>query len=236
MNKENILWNQKKIIDSLTSFTLLDFKSYPSAILWFSGCNMRCDFCYNPEIVLGKGKYTFDDIRDFLESRKNLLKGVVLCGGEPTIHKELYYLSKELKLMGFKIKLDTNGLNTDLIKSLIDDRLVDFIALDFKAIGDKFKLITKTDQFKEFKKTVQLLIGGTIEYEIRTTYHEQLLSLDDISKMLDFLQSCNYEKTYYFQNFIGNKTTLGKIEEMNSKNLSKIIKQNYPFDIKFRNF
>jgi len=236
MNKENILWNQKKIIDSLTPFTLLDFKSYPSAILWFSGCNMRCDFCYNPEIVLSKGKYTFDDIKGFIESRKNLLKGVVLCGGEPTIHKELYYLSKELKSMGFKIKLDTNGLNSDLIKSLIDDQLVDFIALDFKAMGDKFNLITKTDQFKQFKKTVQLLIGSTIEYEIRTTYHEKLLSLDDIYKMLNFLKSCNYKKNYYFQNFISNKTTLGKIEEINSKNLSKIINQNYPFDIKFRNF
>jgi len=236
MNNENILWNQKQIIDSVTPFTLLDFQGTPSAILWFSGCNMRCDFCYNPEIVLEKGRYNFEDIRDFLNSRKSLIKGIVLCGGEPTIHNELYAICEQIKTFGYKIKLDTNGLNFNLISKLIDDRLVDFVALDFKAMDDKFQFITKTDKFSQFKKTLLFLINSDIDYEIRTTYHENLLSLDDIYKMANFLKSCNYKKLYYLQNFIANKATLGKIKTTNSKSLPRYIKQNYPFEIKFRNF
>lgn len=236
MSKENILWNKKKIIDSLTPFTLLDYEGVPSAILWFSGCNMRCNFCYNPEIVLGKGKYSFSDIKEFFESRKQLLKGVVLCGGEPTIHKELYEISKELKAMEFKIKLDTNGLNPSLIKALLSENLVDYVALDFKASQDKFEQITRSKKFNDFMETLNLITKSSVGHEIRTTYCEELLGVDDIYKILDLLESINYSKTYYLQNFINTKSTLGKIENTNIKNLSKLIKCKYPFDIKFRNF
>lgn len=238
-NKENISWNKKKIIDSVTPFTLLDYKSYPSAILWFSGCNMRCDFCYNKEIVLKKGKYCFDDIFDFFNKRKELLKGVVLCGGEPTVHKQIYEISKRLKSMGYKIKLDTNGLNTKLLKKLISKKLIDYVAIDFKGIEKKFENITKVDKkrFDDFCDSLKYLKNSGIDYEIRTTYHEKLLSLDDINKMLNFLKSIKYDKTYYLQNFLSNKENFGKINTPNTKKLSSLLDiKKYPFLIKFRNF
>ena len=238
MNKENILWKQKKIIDSVTSFSLLDYNGVPSAILWFSGCNMRCDFCYNQELVLNKGKYCFNDTLSFLESRKKLLKGIVLCGGEPTNCKELYCICKELKNMGYKVKLDTNGLNYNLIKILINENLIDFVALDFKALQNRFEQITKVKahKFNNFVKTIKLLISSKIDYEIRTTYHEKLLSLEDIHKMLEFLKFYNYKKNYYIQNFINKKETLGGIRDVNKTDISKLIEQKYPFKVMFRNF
>lgn len=236
MNKDYISWSRKKIINNVTPFTLLDFQGYPSAIIWFSGCNMRCDFCYNPEIVLNKGKLGFEDIKDFFVSRKNLLKGAVLCGGEPTVYKELFNICESLKDMAYKIKLDTNGLNTDLIQSLIQNKLVDFIALDFKAPEEKFKTVTKSDRFEKFEETLDFLINSQIDYEVRTTFSQELLFVEDIYKMIDFLTKKKYDKTYYLQNFLSSKETLGKIKNSNSVNLSRTVKQNYPFEIKFRNF
>ncbi len=236
INKENILWNKKKIFDSITPFTLLDYQGVPSAILWFSGCNMRCDFCYNPEIVLGKGKYAFDEIESFLATRRNLLQGVVLCGGEPTIYNELYTICKNIKAMGFKIKLDTNGLKPKMIQHLVQNRLVDCIALDFKAPKEKFKGVTKSDSFEAFEETLRFLLRNSIEYEIRTTFSQVLLSLEDIYTMILFLVQMGYTKNYYLQNFLTSKETLGNIKTPNSLNLSQIIKQDYLFEIKFRNF
>jgi pyruvate formate lyase activating enzyme len=236
MSKEIISWKQKKIIDSLTPFTLLDFQKTPSVIVWFSQCNMRCSFCYNPEIVLGKANYSFNDIYDFFLSRKNLLKGVVLCGGEPTIHNELYDICKELKSMDYNIKLDTNGLNPHLVKILIDEKLIDFVALDFKGLEYNLKKITKVDKFEEFEKTLDILLKSSIDFEIRTTYHSDIYTLNDIYKMLDFLELKGYKKRYYLQNFISHKSTLGKITSDNKTNLSKVIKSKYSFDIKYRNF
>ncbi len=235
-NKENISWKKKKIIDSITPFTLLDFKDQTSAIIWFSGCNMRCSFCYNPEIVLGNASLCFEDIIEFLDSRKNLLKGIVLCGGEPTIHKELYPLCIELKKMGYKIKLDTNGLNPTLVAQLTNNNLIDFIALDFKGINENFKTITHVDKFDQFQNTLQFLIENDFDFEVRTTYHQDLISLNELYIMLDFLESLRYDKKYYIQNFINTKPTLGYIQNKSTQDLSKIIQNNYLFEIEFRNF
>ena len=238
-NKENILWNQKTIFDSITPFTLLDFKSYPSAILWCSGCDMRCKFCYNTDIVLGTGKYNFEDLEAFLISRKNLLKGVVICGGEPTIHKELFEIIQAIKKMGLKIKLDTNGLHPKMIKKLIEHDLIDFVALDFKTHEQKLYDVVgvQNHHFSKFEQSLDILLHSKIEYEIRTTIHHSLHSIEDINIMLNFLQNKNYTKSYYVQNFIDVPSTLGNIKREN-KLLAKekIESSNYSFDIIYRNF
>ena len=163
---------------------------------------MRCSYCYNPEIVLGNATLCFEDLIEFLDSRKNLLKGIVLCGGEPTIHKELYPLCVELKEMEYKIKLDTNGLNPILIKKLTNEKLIDFIALDFKGINENFKTITHVDKFDQFQDTLKFLIESNFNFEVRTTYHEDLISLNELYAMLDFLEIMRYDNKYYIQNFI----------------------------------
>lgn len=239
MSNEVISWKSKKLFEDITSFTLLDFEKYPSIILWFKGCNMRCDFCYNTEIVNGNGKFSFEDISDFLDSRKNLIKGVVLCGGEPTIHKEIIDICKVLKEeYNFKIKLDTNGLNFSVIKTLIKNDLLDFVALDFKAPFEKFKTITKShpSNYKSFLNTLTLLNESKIPFEVRTTFHDKLLSLDDIYSMLELLESIRYKGIFHLQNFILGKNTFGNLTLPNLLNLENKLKNIYSFPIRFRNF
>lgn len=234
------MWKKQKIFETLTPFTLLDFENTPSAILWFSGCNMRCAFCYNPEIVHGIGEFCFDDFSAFFEARQNLLKGIVLCGGEPTIHKQIIEIARNLKKLSYKIKLDTNGLKPEIIQVLIEEDLVDYIALDFKAPKLKFEQITNRDtkEYQTFTRSLKFLIKKDINFEVRTTFCDSLLTIDDIHNIMNELQSLNYKGVYYLQNFIDNTDNIGQIKKKNSINLFKELNnlRKYNFTIQFRNF
>jgi pyruvate formate lyase activating enzyme len=163
---------------------------------------MRCQYCYNSNIVLSKdGNYEIKDLFTFLEKRVGLLDAVVLSGGEATMHN-LEPICKKIKAMGFKIKLDTNGLNTKLIKTLIDKNYIDYIALDFKATKEKFQDITKTNQYNKFLDTLEFLIEKNFDFEVRTTLHEELLDENDINKIVDTLISKGYKNSLYIQNFL----------------------------------
>jgi pyruvate formate lyase activating enzyme len=163
---------------------------------------MRCQYCYNSNIVLSKdGNYEIKDLFTFLEKRIGLLDAVVLSGGEATMHN-LEPICKKIKAMGFKIKLDTNGLNTKLIKTLIDKNYIDYIALDFKATKEKFQDITKTNQYNKFLDTLEFLIEKNFDFEVRTTLHEELLDENDINKIVDTLISKGYKNSLYIQNFL----------------------------------
>ncbi|PPK61266.1 pyruvate formate lyase activating enzyme [Malaciobacter marinus] len=200
INKELNL--SKKIIYDITRFTTLDYKDNLSCIVWFISCNMRCQYCYNSNIVLSKdGNYEIKDLFTFLEKRIGLLDAVVLSGGEATMHN-LEPICKKIKAMGFKIKLDTNGLNTKLIKTLIDKNYIDYIALDFKATKEKFQDITKTNQYNKFLDTLEFLIEKNFDFEVRTTLHEELLDENDINKIVDTLISKGYKNSLYIQNFL----------------------------------
>lgn len=209
----------KKIIYDITPFTLIDFPEKVACILWFSGCNMRCLYCYNTDIVFSKeGKYTEKEIIEFLESRKGLLDGVVFCGGEPTIYKEdIFSLSKRIKEMNFLIKMDTNGSNPHIIKELIDKSLIDYIALDFKAPKSKFKDITKSNFFDNFIKTLRIIISSNIESEIRTTIHSDLFNEDDINEIILTLYKEGYKGKFYLQKFLYTENNIGKLPKEKKK-------------------
>ena len=207
-----------KPIYSITPFTLLDYPDKTACILWFAGCNMRCAYCYNPDIVLGKGKVSFQETLNFLKTRVNLLDGVVLSGGECTLHKNIIKLIIEIKKMGLLIKMDTNGTNPIILDFLLKEKLLDYVALDFKAPLDKFESITNSKLYSEFISSLKLLIKSTIAFEVRTTFHSSLLTQNDIQQMIDVLEKFNYSGVYYIQNFVNNAKTLTEIE--NSKKLS----------------
>lgn len=172
---------------------------------------MRCDYCYNKDIVFNKnGKYSFNELLSFLEKRVGLLDGVVLSGGEATSHNLIPFCS-EVKKLGFKIKLDTNGTNFDQIKKLIELELIDYIALDYKAPSYKFKEITQSNQYEIFSKTLDLLIKSDIEFEIRTTVHNDLLNENDINIIISDLLKRGYHKTYYLQDFLLTSQNIGNI-------------------------
>ena len=139
-------------IYSITPFTLLDYAHKSACILWFAGCNMRCLYCYNPEIVLGKGTISFEKTLTFLNSRKYLLDAVVFSGGECLLHKNILELITEVKKMGFLVKIDTNGSKPAVLRELLKKRLIDYVALDFKALPAHFKKITQSNFFLPFSK------------------------------------------------------------------------------------
>ena len=222
-------------IYSIQKFSSLDFPNRLSAIVWFSGCNMRCPYCYNTDVVFGKKQIEEKEVIEFLKTRIGLLDGVSITGGEPTLYKNLINFLKEIKQLGFEIKLDTNGLNFSVIKKLLELNLVDYIALDFKSPKEKFYNITKNKNYEEFEKTLELLINSDIEFEVRTTIHTDLLDENDINIIVDTLYKKGYKNTYYLQNFFDTqKETIGNIKSQKRK--LDVTKINKIIPIEFRNF
>ncbi len=214
INSENNLLN-KNIVYDLTPFTHLDFPNHLSCIVWLAGCDLRCDYCYNKDIVFAKnGKMSFNNVLSFLDTRKNLLDGVVISGGEATLHN-LIPFCQEVKNKGFKIKLDTNGINFNHIKELIDLNLIDYIALDYKAPKYKFNTIThaSSNKFDTFELTVNYLIKSNFNFEIRTTVHADLLNENDINFIIKDLKNRGYHKTYYLQQFLNTNQNIGNLSE-----------------------
>ena len=201
----------QQIVYDLTHFTTTDFVDHLSCIIWFTKCNMRCQYCYNDDIVFAKkGNYTIDYVLDFLQKRVGLLDGVVLSGGEATLNN-LFTICTEIKKLGFKIKLDTNGLKPIDIQKLIDKKLVDFISLDYKAPKYKFESITKSNGYLDFEKTLNFLIEKEFDFEVRTTIHADLLTTQDINNMVNYLHKLNYKNKYYLQEFLQTESNIGNL-------------------------
>ncbi len=177
----------------LQKVTLLDYPNEVAATLFTFGCNMRCPFCHNPELVIGDKKstkqkrYSFDEIKSFLTSRIGKLTGVCITGGEPLLYDEIVDVVKEIKALGFKVKIDTNGTNPKLLKK-ID---ADYIAMDIKTSLDKYDLVnfTGSEDIRDLiKESVDFLLSGNIDYEFRTTAFPDIFDIDDLKRVLDFIK------------------------------------------------
>ena len=203
--------NVSSPIYSITPFTLLDYAHKSACILWFAGCNMRCLYCYNPEIVLGKGSISFEKTLTFLQSRKNLLDAVVFSGGECLVHKNILDLIAEVKKMGFLVKIDTNGSKPAVLQELIVEKLIDYVALDFKAMPTHFEKITQSNFFLPFQKSLRMLIESGLSFEVRTTVHSDLIDGNQLRQMIHYLETQNYVGNYYIQHFMNGATTLTQL-------------------------
>lgn len=226
-------------IYSVTPFTMLDFPEHTACIIWFSGCNMRCGYCHNPQIVKGKGTKKIEDVLGFLEKRRGLLDGIVLSGGEATLYPGFLDFVRTVKDMGYAIKLDTNGTRPDSVQNLLKGDLLNYVALDYKAPPEKFKAVTGIKKFEHFSETLSLLCAQTtVPFEIRTTVHTALLDESDISAIMRDLESRDYKGSYYIQNFSADndRPTLGFLPtQKRTLNLDQIPKLNN-FSVEFRNF
>lgn len=228
------MW-RKLPITSLTPFTFQDYPEHTACILWFSGCNMACGYCHNPELVKGTlAKLPAATIQRFLASRQDRLEGVVLSGGECTMAPALPQLAQYLKTLGFKVKIDTNGTNPIMLAQLLNDGLVDFIALDFKAPPLKFEAITGMARWADFLRSLRLVAAAPVGKELRTTIHADLLDRADIESMIDLLQEVEFRGTFVLQNFRMGRT-LGNLKA-SSKRLDLTGLSGEGLDIQFRNF
>lgn len=206
-----------KAIHSITKFTTLDFPNHLASILWFAKCNMACPYCYNPQIVRENGQISIEEALQFLQSRQGRLEGVVLSGGECTLYPHLEALICEIKRLGFKIKIDTNGSNPTLLGGLIENNLIDYVALDYKAPLNKYETIVRYAHAERFEHSLELLIHSDILFEVRTTLHSDLLSLEDIDTIIQDLHVRNYQGIYYLQNYLHVEPTLGATKEQQSQ-------------------
>jgi len=205
-------------IGGLEKSTLIDYPGRIAATVFLLGCNFRCPFCYSSELVLPEKmaeqpKIAEKAFFDFLKERQGLLEGVVICGGEPTIHKDLPDFIKRIKDLGFLLKLDTNGSNPEMLRELMQDGLVDYVAMDIKApLGAKYDLVTgvKVDLDK-IKESIEIIKGSGVDYEFRSTIVPSIHSKEDVIQMAKDISPA---KKYYLQNFRGEKTIDPRFEEI----------------------
>lgn len=185
-------------------------------------------------MALGEGRLSPLDLYDFLRLRQGKLDGVVLSGGECTLYPYIMEVCETIKKMGFEIKVDTNGLQPQVLRQLVESHLIDYVALDFKATKEKFKSITGTNGYEQFTKSLEYLIGADISFEVRTTIHTDLLQEEDINQMSELLHVEGYEGTYYLQSYLHVEPTLGNIGEP-SRHFD-LAKLHHPIPIQLRNF
>ena len=189
----------------LQRFSLIDYPKELSAVVFTIGCNFRCPYCHNPELVNNTAeKIEERDILNFLEKRVGKLTAVSITGGEPTIHGErLIKFIEQVKDKGFKVKLDTNGSNPKLLNKLISLNLIDYIAMDIKAPFEKYeKVIGVKCDIDRIKESINLILKFK-NHEFRTTVVKDLLDESDIEKILKTIKTA---KLYVIQNFKASKT------------------------------
>ena len=189
------------IIDGFEKLTLLDYPGHLACMIFTRGCNFKCPYCQNSSLIRYKkepGKFSEDEIIEFLKQRQGKLEGIVISGGEPTIQKGLKDFIKKVKKLNFKVKLDTNGSNPQVIKELLEENLVDYIAMDIKNDLDNYEMVTDSKVNKNaIKKSIKLISDSKIDYEFRTTIMKECHKLDNLKKILELIKN----KKYYIQNF-----------------------------------
>lgn len=189
-------------ICGIQKVTLLDFPGHVACTIFLGGCNFNCPYCHNSSLIrsnLADEVITKEELFDYLKRRKNILDGVAITGGEPLIHEEVVDLIKTIKDLGFKVKLDTNGSNPGKLKMLIDNNLVDYVAMDIKNTLDKYPLtIGCNTDIAKIKESINILINSNIEYEFRTTVVKDYHEIADFHKIGEMIKNA---KRYFIQSY-----------------------------------
>lgn len=193
----------------IDTFSLLDYDGYISIVLFAPGCNFKCPYCHNyKNIVLGENKLDFNKILDYLKTRTNKVDAIVISGGEPTLMPDLIEKIKAIKKLGYKIKLDTNGTNPELLSQLINDNLIDYVAMDIKNSLNKYDITVGTKANKEaILKSIQILKSNCIDYEFRTTLVNEYFDNKSIKELGELINGANL---LYLQKFVLRDDILNK--------------------------
>ena len=194
-------------IGGFQKFTLLDYPGKIAAVVFTMGCNFRCPFCHNPEIVdpkkinYGK-KIKTEEILEFLSSRKNDLDGVCITGGEPTLQPGLAEFVKKIKDLGFLVKIDTNASHPKIVEDLSEKKMVDYWAVDLKTSPEKYKILTRKYNVAEnISASIDLITKSDAEMELRTTVAPGVVGVDDFDEMIKWINKINpktFSKLYRY--------------------------------------
>ena len=188
---------------------LINFPGLVASTVFTRGCNFRCPYCHNPEFVIqGSDQtyfgetYTEEEILGYLKKRAGLLDGLVITGGEPTLHADLPSFISQVKAMGLKVKLDTNGGKPDTLRDLLESDMLDYVAMDIKAPLDKYHLVGFNSP-EAIEESVNLLNASGLDHEFRTTCVKAIISEDDFPRMADLIGP---DAKWYLQPFNPAKT------------------------------
>jgi len=232
------------IIAGLQRTTLIDYPDKIACIVFLAACNFRCPWCYSSELVLPvkiakHPRLSEKEVFDFLRERQGLLDGVVLCGGEPSVNKDLPQFIEKIKNMGFLVKLDTNGSNPEMLKDLVNAKLVDYVAMDIK-LSSKFKnqkskltyenIMGEGIKMQDIEKSVEFLKRGLVDFEFRTTVVPGVHEKQDFIKIAEWIGGENVK--YYLQNFRPEKTIdpeFEKVKPFPKEFLEDIVKEISPY-------
>ncbi|MBP7230476.1 MAG: anaerobic ribonucleoside-triphosphate reductase activating protein [Syntrophaceae bacterium] len=202
-------------IGGFLPFSLIDYPGYISAVVFTQGCNFRCPYCHNPELVdpmrygecIGEGV-----ILSFLEKRRGRLDGVTITGGEPTVHGSLPALIRTIKEMGYAVKLDTNGTNPEMLQDLIAANLIDYIAMDVKGPLALYSRIAGVPvALNDIRRSISMIIRASCAHEFRTTVVPDLMDEEDIRQTATLVQGAH---AYVLQPFQPDKTLDGRFSAL----------------------
>jgi len=212
--------------------SLLDYPEMISAIIWTVGCNFRCPFCYNKDLVTGNaGNIPEKEILEYLEKRKNMLEGLVISGGEPLMQKDITVFCEKIKKLGYLIKIDTNGTFPEKLQELVDKKLVDYIDMDVKAPKNKYdELAGKKVDIKKIQKSIDIIQKSGVDYEFKTTFVPGLLKQEDIIEIGKWLEG---SKKFYLQQFKNDvpliSSKLDSVVPYSKKELTDVLEEIKPY-------
>jgi pyruvate formate lyase activating enzyme len=193
------------VFGGIEKFTLIDYPGKIACMVYTIGCNFRCPYCHNPELIDETTDVHISEreLYDFLKYRKGMLDGVVITGGEPTMHDDLPRVMREIKDRGFLVKLDSNGTNPVMLRDAIRDKIVDYIAMDIKSPLSKYgATVARPVDADAIRESIDLLMHSPVDYEFRTTVVKSMLTPEHIEQIGREIQGA---KTYVLQKFIPTK-------------------------------
>ena len=213
-------------IAGFQKLTLLDYPSKVACIIFTQGCNYKCPYCQNSGLIEHENEELIneEEIFAYLNKRKGVIDGIVISGGEPTIQKDLKTFMKRVKDMGLLIKLDTNGSNPNLVEEVINEGLVDYIAMDIKNVLELYKDVTDVKpNIVNLKRSIELIKNSPIEHEFRTTIIKNIHDIDKILKICSYVDT---NQKMFLQNFEQSENVKDKkLESFNKDELIDIQKK-----------
>jgi len=195
--------------------TLLDYPGKVACTVFLQGCNFRCPFCHNSDLLdtAGQGSISTEELLTFLKKRQGLLDGVCITGGEPTLQKDLKELLRQIKALGFCVKLDTNGYRPEILRELVEAGLVDYVAMDIKNCPDRYGETTGIGNLnlKRIEESIRFLLSEKINFEFRTTIVEEFhdeSALEKIGLWLRALDPEHKPKNFFLQAYVDRESVL----------------------------
>ena len=223
----------ENIFAGIQKLTLLDYPGKVACTLFTRGCNFRCPFCHNASLVIRAEEqeiYDNAEIMAFLKKRQGILDGVAITGGEPTLMSGLYSIIEEIKCLEYAVKLDTNGTRPDVLRRLVNDGLVDYVAMDIKNCREKYALtcgLHETYDLSKIEESKNFLMEGRVDFEFRTTVAKPFHEESDFVKIGEWLQG---SEKYYLQQFKDSGDIIGQeISSCNDEEMEKFLTLLLPF-------